>query len=357
MPPTKGQQAKAAAKIEECLEDIKKAEFVAIDTEFTGIFDPPTRSCNARSLEEFLEMAADSASQFSTIQLGVCTARRESDEDPFAWTLTAHNFMTCPDGQARVFKVDVASLTFLRQHDFDFNEWLDTGIPHSKLAPIFHALRKSKVVVVHHGLFDLLQTATHFISAKDAAQAGSGDGEAYAVLPEPLRLWVDRPGTSMVFDTRHVAQEGRYTVLEALDRSLSPDPLLAHLLSKPYKSKFKLKPGEEEYVLPTDAKNDEDYPSHEAGYDALVTGLIFILLMERFMGHRDARRKLKRTADGEPKGPDEDKRPEGSLPLAEVDCQTALPNWVQHKVCQRFADTIALNFAPGCLAMKPKKSS
>jgi len=111
---------------------VEEAEFVAIDTEFSGLtldpsknvirkFDPPHRR---------YEMACHSANHFSILQLGVCTFQYSADKSkllakPFTFSAFAPPSDTKAD---HCFVVQCGSLDFLASHKFDFNRTIYSGI-------------------------------------------------------------------------------------------------------------------------------------------------------------------------------------------------------------------------------------
>ncbi|KAF9586377.1 hypothetical protein BGW38_005961 [Lunasporangiospora selenospora] len=119
---------------------IEECDFVAFDTEMTGIL--PTRFTKVSS----------SASSFLVIQLGICTftwneslsayEARPFNFPCFPTTTPPSNGPNFPNsnyggiediskatGGERFFKCQSSSLEFLMKNDFDFNKWIRHGIP------------------------------------------------------------------------------------------------------------------------------------------------------------------------------------------------------------------------------------
>ncbi|KAF9416605.1 hypothetical protein BGZ94_010172 [Podila epigama] len=113
---------------------IEECDFVAMDTEMTGLALPVNIPKGHDSLATRYAKVSTSASSFLVIQLGICT---------FTWSdavggyeARAFNFPCFPasteDGKAgeRFFKCQSTSLEFLIKNGFDFNKWIVHGIPY-----------------------------------------------------------------------------------------------------------------------------------------------------------------------------------------------------------------------------------
>uniref|UniRef100_A0A0G4GWK6 Uncharacterized protein n=1 Tax=Chromera velia CCMP2878 TaxID=1169474 RepID=A0A0G4GWK6_9ALVE len=117
------------AQVEAALEDIRCAEFVAIDFEFSGLFKQHRKP---KKLSDYYATCRDSIPEFATLQLGICCGRRETGS-PHEWTLSPYNFFLFQEGGG-LFLSDRRCLDFLRKQGFDFNQWIDHGIDYQRLA-------------------------------------------------------------------------------------------------------------------------------------------------------------------------------------------------------------------------------
>ncbi|KAG0233494.1 hypothetical protein BGW41_001454 [Actinomortierella wolfii] len=125
-------------EFERRLPDIEKAvaecDFVAMDTEMSGLASPGAIPKNIDSLQTRYQKVAANASNFLVMQLGICTFTW-SDEKK-AYIARPFNFPCFPasseGGRAgeRFFRCQSTSLEFLIQNGFDFNKWIKHGIPY-----------------------------------------------------------------------------------------------------------------------------------------------------------------------------------------------------------------------------------
>lgn len=116
----------------EIKEAIEQSAFVAIDTEFTGLYttdgsqpslfdDPETRYKKLKK----------TASQFLISQFGL-TAFVKSQEDSNKYEAHTYNFFLYPSSFGPLdvrFLCQASSLEFLCQHNFDFNKFIYNGVP------------------------------------------------------------------------------------------------------------------------------------------------------------------------------------------------------------------------------------
>lgn len=107
---------------------VDKADFLAIDTELTGlingrdatIFDTP---------EEYYLALSHGCSEFLLIQFGLCAF--SWDEERKTYLNEAYNFYLFPRGKPgpeRVFLCQSSSLDFLSAQGFDFNKLIKEGL-------------------------------------------------------------------------------------------------------------------------------------------------------------------------------------------------------------------------------------
>ncbi|KAI8916855.1 ribonuclease H-like domain-containing protein [Entophlyctis helioformis] len=120
-------------------EAIQGADFLSIDTEFTGLgIDPSQRIDLLDTPQERYVKQRSSAAQFLPIQIGLCA---------FAWNAETNtylakpfNFFIFPRPGSRAFNLDrtfgsqASSLDFLYGNSFDFNKWIRDGISYVSTA-------------------------------------------------------------------------------------------------------------------------------------------------------------------------------------------------------------------------------
>jgi len=185
-------------RVNACVGDIKTAEWVAIDLEFSGLFTKKPRS-HHRTLEEYFAHVVESVSTFSGIQIAFCCVEKEKQ--------TTHEFYIVPRTQ---FQVDMHSLRFLRRHKFDMNDFVDKFMECDKIGKsrvggiteVMEALiARACPLVFHHGLFDILHIANAFLDDIEDLD-----------LQQFLELWHEKV-PNPIFDTRYLANEGKLTIL------------------------------------------------------------------------------------------------------------------------------------------------
>ena len=139
-------------------EDLKQADHVAIDCEFSGLQAAwHKRASQVDSMQERWTKTLQSVNAFQLMQFGVCTFRRSSTADGKArYVATPYNFYVFPHewkysgakgkGRSRSIKDFLCqsdSLEFLAEHSFDFNKWIYQGMDDRADVPheIRHSLR------------------------------------------------------------------------------------------------------------------------------------------------------------------------------------------------------------------------
>lgn len=276
-----------ALEVARCVADVETADFVAIDLEFSGLFLSPERERHPPPLSEHFIKCVESIPEFLPLQLGVCCCRKRADG---VWDLRAHEVNLWPQ-QRRVFSADLQSLRFLRANGFDFNAFFEQGHLYSRLpslddpkkvpsrqlprgTQVIHALREARCpLVFHNGLLDLLHLYDKFLG--DLPRSPDAFGDAWT-RHFPL-----------LFDTRHIAQEGRYNVfrhaggfsLEELHRHLSC--LAIPGLSAPA-VRF-------ERLGPLGGKEEKERPAHgSAAQDATLTAEVFLMEMDFWLRSHDS---------------------------------------------------------------------
>ena len=126
------------ASIPTLLQDVQDAVFVAFDTELSGI---PTRPHNRGprgnglpTLEERYADTKTAAEKYHILQLGLTFALREKDA-PGSFVLKSYNFFLSPIPQERLwvdreYTFHSAAVKFLRQHHFNMDASLVSGVPY-----------------------------------------------------------------------------------------------------------------------------------------------------------------------------------------------------------------------------------
>ncbi|KAF9347674.1 hypothetical protein BGX26_000858 [Mortierella sp. AD094] len=113
---------------------IAECDFVAMDTEMTGLASPANIPKFQDSLATRYSKVSISAANFLVIQLGICTFTW-SDEvggyeaRPFNFPCFPSSVDEAKAGE-RFFKCQSTSLEFLIKNGFDFNKWIRHGIPY-----------------------------------------------------------------------------------------------------------------------------------------------------------------------------------------------------------------------------------
>ncbi|KAG0265964.1 hypothetical protein BGZ95_003166 [Linnemannia exigua] len=115
-------------------EAISKCDFVAMDTEFTGLNTPANAHRHPDSLSTRYSKVSASANDFLVIQLGICTFTwcnelGAYEARPFNFPCFPSNDDEAKSGE-RFFMSQSSSLEFLLKNDFDFNKWIRHGIPY-----------------------------------------------------------------------------------------------------------------------------------------------------------------------------------------------------------------------------------
>lgn len=114
--------------IERC---IKHADFVAIDTEFTGLEKgAKERTSLFDTTEDRYQKLKSSMSEFTITQIGLSAYKRR---DKNSYIATTFNFYLYPPTFGPVdarFLVQASSFQFLCKYDFDFNKFVYDGIPY-----------------------------------------------------------------------------------------------------------------------------------------------------------------------------------------------------------------------------------
>mmetsp|Transcript_7526 Transcript_7526/g.23924 ORF Transcript_7526/g.23924 Transcript_7526/m.23924 type:complete len:430 (+) Transcript_7526:96-1385(+) len=273
--PDEERQSAAVAK---CVSDIESADFVALDFEFSGLFLQTERDKRILSIEDLYDKCAESIPEFLALQLGLSCARRRQEDG--IWELRSHEFNLWPQ-ERRIFTADLQSLRFLRAHGFDFNAYFASAYKYARVPPadtdqaasmrrlppthatrVVAALRKSRVpLIFHNGMLDLVHFYDKFVG----------------VLPDESKEFCEAWTAQfpLLFDTRFIAQEGRFQVLRQVG-GLSLGDLHRHLSSLPdVPVKF-------ERAGPLGAGTAAHGSS---GFDAIMTAEVFVMEMDMWLRH------------------------------------------------------------------------
>ncbi|CAH0579030.1 unnamed protein product [Chrysodeixis includens] len=109
-------------------ESIEKADFLSIDTEFTGLLNGRDVSM-FDSPEDYYVRLLNGSAEFMLIQYGLCAFYW--DEEKKQYMNDAYNFYLFPRGRPgpdRLFLCQSSSLDFLASNGFDFNKLIREGI-------------------------------------------------------------------------------------------------------------------------------------------------------------------------------------------------------------------------------------
>ncbi|BAM40452.1 uncharacterized protein TOT_020000708 [Theileria orientalis strain Shintoku] len=106
------------------VELIKESDFVALDVEYTGLHIKDERFIG---VEKCYESHVSGAKKFIPCQIGLTMARFEGG----TWKVTPTSIFTIPS-DGNTFSVNMSTLNFLKDNNFDFNSWIRHGICHLK---------------------------------------------------------------------------------------------------------------------------------------------------------------------------------------------------------------------------------
>ncbi|KAJ3122081.1 Target of EGR1, member 1 (Nuclear) [Physocladia obscura] len=148
------------------LQLVSQAEFIAIDTEFTGLGD--RKSSLEKDLRLRYAALRDTATRYALLGLGVCIFIANTDEK-HCKTYTSHAF-DLPLTPLHPHSVSPSSLAFLVDNGFDLNAAVREGLPFDPtpddsstskilIRDLFAAIVSRATVaplVVHNGLLDLM---------------------------------------------------------------------------------------------------------------------------------------------------------------------------------------------------------
>lgn len=113
------------------LEEIQRAEFVAVDLELTGLH---VKSERFIGIDRCYAAHREGAQTFLPVQVGICTARRDLSKvvpgGGCHWVLSPISMYVFPHdhGVDKHFSVSTATMLFLNKNGFDFNDWVRNGV-------------------------------------------------------------------------------------------------------------------------------------------------------------------------------------------------------------------------------------
>ncbi|KAI8377183.1 ribonuclease H-like domain-containing protein [Choanephora cucurbitarum] len=112
---------------------IKECDFMAIDTELSGLHRPPT-SIRLYNMKDRYQEYKEATERFIIIQFGLCTF--QWDEPSGRYIAKPFNFYIFPTSITghiqtnRIFMTQAQAFDFLTKQSFDFNKWVYQGIPY-----------------------------------------------------------------------------------------------------------------------------------------------------------------------------------------------------------------------------------
>jgi hypothetical protein len=278
---------------------LQGAEFVAIDTELTGVElngEPDTFGDSAATRVNRICRIAE---KFSLIQIGITIVGRASDGVEGHLSCTSYNLFAFPYVGADIpdrepgFYCQGSALQFNAKHRVDFNVWINEGIPYMSreeerrylaskgkqvnsvdekvgLLRLWKALCLARIPFVVHTPLDLF----FLLAAFERRPLPRDDPRAIAMLIRQV--------TPRIYDTAYLhgacdrfrqlgltkyfqETQARYDALYAQGKGLTVVPDIRFFLQGATASRY--------------GKNKPlDELAHEAGYDSLITAQIFAYL-------------------------------------------------------------------------------
>lgn len=287
-----------AGNFEKVLSDFQsklaKAEFVAIDTELTGVDIDGEHDTFEESADRRIEKLCRVAERYTLIQLGITVVSRvENAMQEGLLSCSSYNLFAFPYVSAEmrrdpVFMCQASALRFNAQHRVDFNTWISQGVPYMSkedekqlkavgysdedleqkvgLLRFWKMLCAARLPLVVHtpvDLFFLLSTFEQNVPWRD---------------PRALAILI-RQCTPKVFDTAHLhGAFGRFRRL-ALSNFLEDAKARHDELAKDSSTTGV---GPVEFILQGDTarryNKSPEQMAHEAGYDSLMTAQLFVYL-------------------------------------------------------------------------------
>ncbi|KAI9305754.1 ribonuclease H-like domain-containing protein [Cunninghamella echinulata] len=114
-------------------EAIDECDFMAIDTELSGLHRPFSKK-RFDTLENRYKEYKEATERFVVIQFGLCTFKWDNPSGRYiAKAFNFYIFPTSITGKSqtnRIFQVQAQAFDFLSKQAFDFNKWIYQGIPY-----------------------------------------------------------------------------------------------------------------------------------------------------------------------------------------------------------------------------------
>ncbi|KAI8085176.1 ribonuclease H-like domain-containing protein [Halteromyces radiatus] len=119
-------------------EAINECDFMAIDTELSGLYRPGTGK-RIETLDYRYQEFKEATERFTIIQFGLCTFKWDQPSGryiakPFNFYIFPTSFAGGRSHPNRVFHVQAQAFDFLAKQTFDFNKWVYQGIPFMNLS-------------------------------------------------------------------------------------------------------------------------------------------------------------------------------------------------------------------------------
>ncbi|CAL1545222.1 unnamed protein product [Lymnaea stagnalis] len=115
---------------------INSADFIAVDTEFTGLyFDETSKPSLFDNTAERYAKIKTSVQKFTLSQIGFTTFTGNVEEN--SYSAQTFQFHLCPEPSGSIdqrFTVQASCIKFLCKHSFNYNKWLYEGLPYLNLA-------------------------------------------------------------------------------------------------------------------------------------------------------------------------------------------------------------------------------
>lgn len=272
---------------------LARAEFVAIDTELTGVDIEGEIDHYDESAAVRLERICRVAERYTLIQIGLTVVGRIKNGHEETLSCASYNFYASPGGgeckelsRDPVFMSQSSALSFNSKHRLDFNTWISQGIPYmtrederrlkatgafsseeldqkTGLLRLWKALCAARIPFVVHCPLDLF----FLLVAFEKRPLPRGDPRALAILI--------RQCTPKVYDTAHLhGAIGRFRRLGLSkffeDAKVRHDELVKNSSSGVMPVEFVLQ-GETAVRYSKTAEQ----MAHEAGYDSLMTAQLY----------------------------------------------------------------------------------